>query len=279
MNNKNKQRLIALSCILIGTAVGIITYIIFLYFKIAIFGWNLGLIFAPLTAGYSETYLANKILGRNVGAVSAFILFIDTTFYSFILKNPTLNWNLITFFSIIIILQAAFPTLINYILVVVGGGILSKFIKKTKKIGRKIKHHFKNRPTFYWDSSDNEIKTNVIPYFDEDESNETINNLNFFFLTSSDADTTKHEILKFYQRQILIEKDKHFINIDPEKLELKYLTMIKEGKDKVLIKLAEDIKNDGGNGILDLSMNYTLIGIGGEDIQITAMGMGIYIEK
>ena len=278
MNKKNKQIIISIICILIGTLIGTITYAIFLYFRIAIFGWNLGLIFAPLVAGYVETYLANKFLGQNVGAISAFILFINTTFYSFILKNPTLNWNLITFFSVIIILQAAFPTLINYILLVVGGSIVSKLIKTVKNITKKIKHAIENRPIFFWDSSSDEIQTNIIPYFDEDESNEKLNSLKFFFMTSSDANTRKHKILKYYQRNVILEKDKHLIKIDPEKLELKYLTMIKEGKDEVLIKLVEDIKNDGGNGILDLSINYNLIGIGGEDIQITAMGMGVYIK-
>ena len=101
-----------------GTGFGLIVYVIFLYLNIAIFGWNLGLIFAPLGAGYVETVVANRLLGRNLGAISAFILFIDTTFYSFILKNPTLGMNLITAGSIIIILQAAFPTLVNYILLV-----------------------------------------------------------------------------------------------------------------------------------------------------------------
>ncbi len=80
----------------IGTAFGLIVYGVFLYFHIAIFGWNLGLIFAPLAAGYAETIVANRILGKNLGAISAFILFIDTVIYSFILKNDTLGMNLIT---------------------------------------------------------------------------------------------------------------------------------------------------------------------------------------
>ena len=79
----------AIICIGAGTAVGLFVYGIFLFFNIAIFGWTLGLIFAPVAAGYVETVLANKIIGENVGAISAFILFIYTTFYSFILKNPT----------------------------------------------------------------------------------------------------------------------------------------------------------------------------------------------
>ena len=111
-------------CVAAGTGAGLVVYGIFLYYNIAIYGWNLGLIFAPLIAGYVETLLANRIIGENIGAISAFILFIDTTFYSFILKNPSLGFNIITAGSTIIILQAAFPTLINYILLVVVGGIL-----------------------------------------------------------------------------------------------------------------------------------------------------------
>ena len=49
----------AILCIAFGTAVGLGVYAAFLYFEIDIFGWNLGLIFAPLAAGYAETYLAN----------------------------------------------------------------------------------------------------------------------------------------------------------------------------------------------------------------------------
>ena len=119
----DKQRLEnlrkAFNSIVIGTIAGLATYAFFLYFHIDIFGWNLGLLFAPLVAGYVETELANRILKENLGAISAFILFIDTTFYSFILKNPTLGFNIITAGAIIVILQAAFPTLINYIFLVV----------------------------------------------------------------------------------------------------------------------------------------------------------------
>ena len=62
-------------CILIGTLTGIGTYVFFLHFDISIFGWNLGLFFAPLVAGYVETVIARKITGKDVGAISAFILF------------------------------------------------------------------------------------------------------------------------------------------------------------------------------------------------------------
>ena len=68
----------AILCILFGTLVGLVVYGFFLHFNIAIFGWNFGLIFAPLAAGYAETQLANKIIGEDIGAISAFILFFIT---------------------------------------------------------------------------------------------------------------------------------------------------------------------------------------------------------
>ena len=68
------EKLKAVLCISFGTGIGLIVYGIFLYFHIDIYGWNLGLIFAPLAAGYAETILANRILGEDIGAISAFIL-------------------------------------------------------------------------------------------------------------------------------------------------------------------------------------------------------------
>ena len=117
----------AILCIVIGTVAGLFVYEIFLYFNIAIFGWNLGLIFAPLSAGYVETKLENRYIGKNLGAISAFILFIDTTIYSFVIKNPNLGINFITIGSVIIILQAAFPTVVNHILFVVSAEFPSDF--------------------------------------------------------------------------------------------------------------------------------------------------------
>ena len=261
--------------IALGTGIGLIVYGIFLYFNIAIFGWNLGLIFAPLAAGYVETVVANRILGRNLGAISAFILFIDTTVYSFILKNPTLGTNLITAGSIIVILQAAFPTLINYILLVIIGAIISNLSWSFKKIIRtlkKIKSHIR------WETEN--IEEEIIEediYFDENESNERLNSLNFFFITSTDMENRKHELLGIYQSEVVIE-NKVKIKLKDDELEKKNLKNIKEGKDKCLINLSKKIKEAGGNGILDLHIQYGLIGLGTDYIHITATGMGINIH-
>ena len=275
-----KQMVQAIFCISVGTAAGLLVYGIFLFFHIDIFGWNLGLIFAPLAAGYVETILADRIIGENIGAISAFILFIDTTFYSFILKNPTLGWNIITAGSIIVILQAAFPTLINYILLVVIGGILSNFFRTIKKYEMKLKSRIQNQKFFRWETKDDdEIETEALPVYDELESNRILNNAQFYFMTSTDMKDKKHEILKLFHSEVIVEKNSRVINAEPEKAEYLQLIRIKDGKDECLIKLLRKIKNHGGNGILDLSINYSVVGYGGDNIQITAMGIGVLITE
>ena len=260
-------------CIGVGTGVGLIVYGIFLRFNIAIFGWNLGLIFAPLAAGYAETVTANRVLGKNLGAISAFILFIDTVFYSFILKNPTLGMNIITAGSIVVILQAAFPTLINYILLVLIGATISNFKWVSEKVIvllKKIKFHIR------WETKNIEIPVEETPYFDEDESNRKLNSLNFFFLTSTDITTRKHEIIGVYQSEIIMENEEK-IGLKHDRLEDNRLINIKKGKDQCLINLVEKIKANGGNGVLDLNIQYGLIGLGSDNFHITATGMGIRI--
>lgn len=268
----------AILCIAIGTAVGLGVYGIFLYFHIDIFGWNLGLIFAPLAAGYVETILANKIIGEDIGAISAFILFIDTTFYSFILKNPTLGVNVITFGAIAVILQAAFPTVMNYIFIVGGLGVVSYFLGIFKRITSFVYNHleytyFKNivhKPS--------KVEIDEIQEYDEKESNDTLNSLDFYFMTSTDILDRKHSIIGQFNATVILDKDKRLVHIDQRKTEIVTLNKLKEGKDKSLVKLAENIKSAGGNAVVDLHIEYCLIGIGGDCYQVSAMGMGIDLK-
>lgn len=265
----------AILCISVGTLVGLVVYQIFLYFKIAIFGWNLGLIFAPLLAGYAETLLAKRIIGEDIGAISAFILFAYTTFYSFILKNPSLGFNLITIGSFAVILQAAFPTLINYILFTVGLGtvlyLLGIFKNITRFLYEKIKVYLFGRPPA--------VQTKETYNFNEFQSNEMINSQNFYFLTSTD--TVEKRIINVgqFNETVIIDKATIRTPPDPEKFEKETLYNLKKGKDECLVNLANAIKAAGGNGVMDLDIQYSLIGRGGDSYQVSAFGMGVYLSK
>ncbi|MBE6501774.1 MAG: hypothetical protein E7Z79_04970 [Methanobrevibacter thaueri] len=76
----------------------------------------------------------------------------------------------------------------------------------------------------------------------------------------------------------MIIENKVKIQLKDDEIEEKRLLNIKEGKDECLINLANKIKADGGNGILDLYIQYGLIGLGGDSIHITATGIGININ-
>lgn len=268
----------AILCISIGTLTGLVVYQLFLYFKIAIFGWNFGLIFAPLIAGYIETILANRIIGENIGAISAFILFAYTTIYSFILKNPTLGFNLITIGSFAVILQAAFPTAVNFIIITVGFGTISYllgiFKRITSYIYNKLEYfyykHILKKPYI--------IKIETVEPFDEKRSNEVINKLDFYFITETGVLDKKYINLGQFHATVIVEKDKRLIHTKQEHIELTTLNNLKKAKDKCLIKLAKNVKYAGGNGVINLKIEYGLIGLGGDSYQITAMGMGIYIK-
>ena len=268
----------AILCIAVGTAVGLAVYGFFLHFNIAIFGWNLGLIFAPLGAGYAETVLANRIIGENIGAISAFILFIDTTFYSFILKNPTLGVNVLTIGSIAVILQAAFPTLINYLILVGGLGTLSYFLGIFKRIHSYIKNNLEYIYYKHVLKKPYEVEIETVPVFDETASNIKINNLDFYFITSTDILDRHHTNLGQFHATVIVERDKRLIHTNPDMAERTVLNKLKQAKDDCLIELTECIKAAGGNCVVDLEIQYGLIGLGGDHFQVSAMGMGIYLN-
>ncbi len=269
----------ALLSITVGTVSGLILYEIFLRLNIAIFGWNLGLIFAPLTAGYVETVIARRVIGEGIGAISAFILFVYTTFYSFILHNPTLGFNFITIGAIAVILQAAFPTAVNFIIYTVGVGLLSHILGIFKRITSFLHNKLEYAYYKYILKKPHEIKIVTITPFDEMRSNEIINNLDFIFVTSTDISQGQLVNLGMFNATVIMEKDKRLAHSEQEHIEIVTLNNFKKIKDQCLIKLAKNIKAAGGNGVMDLEINYGLIGLGGDSYQITAMGMGVYLSQ
>lgn len=259
--------------IVLGTASGLLTYYLFLYFNIAIFGWNLGLFFSPLVAGYVETIIAQKIIGESIGGISAFILFLVTVIYGFIIDNSTLGYNIITFGSIIIIVQAAIPTFVNYFGIVVIISMLSYitgfFKKLTDKIYNTIRKHF---------GKEEKEEDIIIPY-DDKTTNKKINSLDFTFMTNINTRDLKYENLGYFYTTIVLERNTHLLHLSPENVEKKHLNQLKEGKDKSLIQLCKKIKKAGGNGVIDLEIHYILNGLGGSYFQIISSGMGIKIKE
>jgi len=270
-------------CITVGTIAGIITYVFCLIIHLDIFGWNLGLAFSPLVAGYVETYFAKKYLNETTGAVSAYVLFIITVIYGFILSNSTLGFNIITVGSIIIILQAAIPTAINYFLIAMFIGIISHSLGIFKKITDVVygKYLIINK------------RLNKEHYFRRDEivpeqfllnkEDEDIDNIGILFLTTSRPPTNK-EILEYkgiYEGRIVVEYDQ-IEGIKKKELRNEdLLSILRHAKNQAYVNLANSLKKDGCNGIININMIYETLGTSGADniLQIVISGTGVVFDE
>lgn len=274
-----------LFCIAIGTIVGIATYVACLYAHLAIFGWNIGLAIAPIFAGYVESILAKKILHESTGAVSAFIMFIITVVYGFIISNQTLGFNVITAGSLVVIVQAAFPTAMNYFLIAMGLGIVSHISGVFKKImdfmANSYEKIFKKESRIK--KAQKERENNYVHSFYDGELE--MNNLGVLLLTLEyppEGLKIKEQKGIYETRHIFFSDKKEEIRLGLEDtLEEKIVNGVKLAQDKALLKLIKQLKADGCNGILDMNIIYDTVGPEkGENInQVIIDGTGVVFEE
>ena len=283
--DERKKFLIEIGCIALGTIVGIATYVICLYAHFAIFGWNFGLVLSPLFAGYAESKAARMYLKESTGAVSAFILFIITVVYGFIIANPTLGFNIITAGSIVIIIQAAIPTATNYFLIVMGLGIISHvsgiFKKITNFFWSSYEKIFRKEPKLKKIYNEKQINTRYNFYDKELE----MNDLGVLLLTleypPEGLKIVEHKGM-YESRHIFAFKQREEIKKSLENsLEEDLLINVKLAQDKALLKLIKKLRTDGCNGILNLHTTFETLGANkGENLsQVVMRGTGVLLEE
>ena len=272
-------------CIDLGIIVGIVTYVICLYTHFDIYGWNFGLVLSPLFAGYAESLAAKRYLEDSTGAVSAFILFLITVVYGFIISNPTLGFNVITAGSIVIILQAAFPIAVNYFLIATVLAIISHVTGVFKKITRFVwntyEKIFKKEPKTK--ERYNEKQTKKVRNFYDGELD--MNNLGVLLLTIEDSPKELNimEYKGIYEStHIFSYKRREEIKSGIEdSLEKELLLCTKIAEDKALLKLIKQLRADGCNGVLNLNTAIETLGPNkGENLsQVVMRGTGIIFEE
>ncbi|MBO5965968.1 MAG: hypothetical protein J6P91_02295 [Methanobrevibacter sp.] len=272
-------------CIDLGIIVGIVTYVICLYTHFDIYGWNFGLVLSPLFAGYAESLAAKRYLEESTGAISAFILFLITVVYGFIISNPTLGFNVITAGSIVIILQAAFPIAVNYFLIATVLAIISHVTGVFKKITRFIwntyEKIFKKEPKTK--ERYNEKQTRKVRNFYDGELD--MNNLGVLLLTIEDSPKELNiiEYKGIYEStHIFSYKRREEIKSGIEdSLEKELLLCTKIAEDKALLKLIKQLRADGCNGVLNLNTAIETLGPNkGENLsQVVMRGTGIVFEE
>lgn len=125
----------AIIAIFLGLLVGFISAFLCIIWHLVIFGFNIMYIISPLLAGVVETVIARRKYGRSTGAISALLTFLLINIYGWFLpgtfvdptKEPA-SLSFITIIAIILTIQAAFPILMNYVLFVMGLGIVRRII-------------------------------------------------------------------------------------------------------------------------------------------------------
>lgn len=273
------------ACIGFGTLVGITTYSTCLYNHIDIWGWNFGLVLSPLFAGYAESLSAKYYLNESTGAISAFILFIITVIYGFIIANPTLGFNIITMGSIVIIVQAAMPTATNYFLIALGLDILShisSFLRKTSDfLYETYKKLFKKEPKL----KEIHDERNAAPKYNFYDMELEMNDLGILIMTleypPKELNITEQKGI-YESRHIFSFKQREEIKSGLEgDLEEELLSTVKLAQDKALLKLIKQLKADGCNGLLNLNTSFETLGPSkGENVsQVVMKGTGIIYEK
>ena len=273
-----------IACIDLGIIVGIVTYGLCLYTHFDIYGWNFGLVLSPLFAGYAESLAAKRYLEESTGAISAFILFLITVVYGFIISNPSLGFNIITAGSILIILQAAFPIAVNYFLIATVLGIISHVSGVFKKITHFIWNLYEkifNKKTKLKKKIE-EIQSRKVHTYDR---NLDMNNFGVLLLTMEEC-PKELNILEYkgiYEAShIFSYKRREEIKSGIEdSLEKEMLICAKIAEDKALLKLIKQLKADGCNGLLKLNMAIETLGQRkGENLsQVVMRGTGVLLEE
>lgn len=129
--------------IISGLFVGMLITLFCIRHHLRIFGVGIDIFIAPVVAGFVETLVSNFTRKKSSGAISAIILFFVTNGIGWLFPSQPLSFNIFTVGGFILMLQAAFPLIMNYILISIfllftyilgwGGSIIESFIHKTDK--------------------------------------------------------------------------------------------------------------------------------------------------
>jgi uncharacterized protein YbjQ (UPF0145 family) len=244
---------------------------------LVIFGFNIMYIISPLIAGVVETLIARQKYGKSTGAISALLTFIMINIYGWFLpasvidptKEPA-TLSLITIIAIVLTLQAAFPTLINYILMVTMVGFIKKIVEillyiPRKLMGKNVKPEESMELETTTPGVDEEFLDELpipllsIPPADTGEIE------NYIGMVSGEAVATERE------SEGIIEKLTSLI----EPVELGDYDMAK-AREMAISRMLDEAKEMGANSVIEVLVEYvSMSGLQGSSLIITATGTAV----
>jgi len=274
VNNFFVEKRWALGAIFIGVLVGFLSAVICVRGNLVIFGFNIMFIVSPLIAGYVEAYIARRKYGRSTGAISALLIFIIINAYSWLFPKDPIVLNLFTLGGLALMIQAAFPILINYILFVVFLGTITWVIgylgnflsNMTDKIIRRSSDEkgdetgkepgLEGATSDFLDSLESPIST--VPYL-------------------SAGNIVKH-LGMVVGEAVVGEKESKGISkiISQDKLDEMEMSKARE---RAIAKLLEEAEKIGGNTVVEVSIDYNSVGgLSGSATIVTATGTAVLYE-
>jgi len=274
VNNFFVEKRWALGAIFIGVLVGFLSAVICVRGNLVIFGFNIMFIVSPLIAGYVEAYIARRKYGRSTGAISALLIFIIINAYSWLFPKDPIVLNLFTLGGLALMIQAAFPILINYILFVVFLGTITWVIgylgnflsNMTDKIIRRSSDEkddetgkepgLEGATSDFLDSLESPIST--VPYL-------------------SAGNIVKH-LGMVVGEAVVGEKESKGISkiISQDKLDEVEMS---EARERAIAKLLEEAEKIGGNTVVEVSIDYNSVGgLSGSATIVTATGTAVLYE-
>lgn len=239
INNKNLSFLIS---IITGTFVGLVSVMICTRYNLAIYGFNIYIIISPIIAGFVETYVSKNFTGETSGAISSIILFIITNVMGWVFPANPITWNIFTVGGFVLMLQAAFPLTINYILL----ALLFIFIYGLGRVGSVIETLFVKRKKA--------IPVNQMQDF---ESSDVL-----VLTNEPEISIKKYHGLIFSEKVIEFEDKKPGEVIDFMGSDVSKRNMLRQNdytiaKEYILNDLKKNAEEIGANAIIDIEIEYT----------------------
>lgn len=266
----------ALVAITLGVLAGFGSAFLCVAWNLVIFGFNIMYILSPLLAGFIEVYIARRKYGKSTGAISALITFLIINGYGWfspgwLYPREPVTLSLITIIAIILTLQAAFPIFINYLLLVVGLGIIRKFIQLLIYLPNKIRTRTprKEVPQEISGSSADELLLGELP---------------IPLLSVPPVGGKIEKYLGLVAGEAVIEEkesqgriDKLTRIIEPTLLEDLYLG---EARQLALSRMMQEAEKLGADEVIEVLLDYlTMGGLKGTALIVTATGTAVKTQK
>lgn len=115
--NVMRDKLLLILSVLSGLVVGIIITGYCIEHELLIYGVNIDIFIAPMVAGFVETSVSNRLRNKSSGAISAIILFFITNGIGWLFPATELSFTIYTVGGFLLMLQAAFPLMVNYLII------------------------------------------------------------------------------------------------------------------------------------------------------------------